>query len=172
MIDAKFRRVPRRIGGRRRHGFADGHCCCQIRVEAGIATGIRGDQHKAQIAFSRTIAAAVCVADAVRKDLNAILSRRLRAERSFDMHNIRVGSRRHCDHREVGLLIGPRVAVVRIIQRDTVAAQIDAQSGVGTNHIAEDRVSGCRRSDLNPRAAAEGDEVTGSGRGSADDVAG
>ena len=75
-------------------------------------------------------------ADAVRKDFDAILSRRLRAERSFDMHNIRVSSRRHCDHREIGLLVCTRVAVIRVIERDAVAAQIDAESGVGMNHIS------------------------------------
>ena len=110
--------------------------------------------------------------DTVGKDLNPILSRRTCAKRPFDIHDRCIASRSDCDDREIGLLIRSGVAVIGIIQSNAVAAQINAESSVGTNHIAQDRVTGCRGRDLNSRATVECDEITGSGRCSADDIAG
>ena len=76
------------------------------------------------------------------------------------------------DDREIRQRIRAGVNVVRIVQRNAVTAQIDAESRVGINSVPKNRRRVGGRSNLNPRAAVEGDDVAGSGRGSADDVAG
>ena len=88
MVGPKFRRVTSCICGRCGDSFAHCNGSRHVGVEARVAAGIGGNQHKAQVSFSLAVAARICKADTVRKELNAILRGRFRAERSFHMHAV------------------------------------------------------------------------------------
>ena len=82
----------------------------------------------------------MCDPDAVGKDLNAILNRGLRVQRSFDMDNAHTRPGRDGDDGKIRLFVRTDVAVIRIIQSDAITAEIDSQPRVGVNRIANDRI--------------------------------
>ena len=67
-------------------------------------------------------------------------------------------------------VVGPGVAG-GVVERDAVAAQVDAQADVVVDRITEDRITGCSvTGDGNPIATVVGDDVAGTCGGAANRV--